>query len=156
MIFDEETLGQINRQFLDVLRDCQALQLRYLEYQYRDDRTREFVLHGLCRRLKTMTRCLENVFNIIPPNRVVAPSIEARTDAAINIQAFVFNTFGAIDNLAWIYVYESGLTREGGEPLRRMDVGLRENNELVRQSLSMDFQEFLAGKQEWFEYLESF
>jgi hypothetical protein len=43
----------------------------------------------------------------------------------INIQAFVFNVFGSIDNLAWIWVQEKSLAKEDGSAIPSAWVGLR-------------------------------
>jgi len=156
MYFDQATINDLNIERRAVPGRCQVLLERYMFREYRHDRTHEFVRHGLGRRLKTLTRCVESVFEILPPDFDGLPDKDELSDAAINIQAFVFNVFGAIDNLAWIYVYESELTRTNGAPLHRADVGLRANNQIVRGSLSAEFRTYLEGIEHWFANLEEF
>lgn len=74
----------------------------------------------------------------------------------MNIQAFVFNTFGGIDNLAWIWVLEKGLTKDDGSPIPDIWVGLRKKNKLVRDSFSPEFQECLSKLDNWFDNLNDF
>jgi hypothetical protein len=67
--------------------------------------------------LKTMARCIQNVFALIQPERQELPTVDELSDATINIQSFVFNSYGAIDNLAWIWVSEKGQKRGDGTPI---------------------------------------
>jgi hypothetical protein len=57
-----------------------------------------------------LRRCIDNVFRIIPPGAVKVPSKARLYDAQINIQAFVANVYGIVDNLTWIWVYEQTLS----------------------------------------------
>jgi hypothetical protein len=79
-------------------------------------RAKEFATQGYPRRLKVMVRCMDNVFTTIPPDRETLPSRDELSDATLNIQSFVFNVFGSIDNLAWIWVSEKGQKRADGTP----------------------------------------
>jgi hypothetical protein len=78
----------------------------------------------------------------------------ATHEAMINLQAFIFNAFGCIDNLA-CWVKEKGLQHDGS-PIPDTWIGLRENNTFVRQSFSIEFQEYLNGRNAWFKNLENF
>ena len=115
---------------------------------------REFATQGFSRRLKTLARCIDNVFKILPPNQTHLPSIDELFDAMINIQAFVFNLFGIIDNLAWIWVQEKPIRKEDGSPIPKSFVGLSKGNTFVRSSLSTEFQEYLRGLDDWFDHIE--
>lgn len=79
-----------------------------------------------------------------------------RNDAQIYIQASIFNTFGAAENLAWIWVIEKAITKEDGSALPNYLVGLRKSNKVVRKSLPQAFQDYLAGMDEWFDALDDF
>jgi hypothetical protein len=63
---------------------------------------------------------------------------------------FMFNAFGSIDNLAWVWVSEKELD------IYKLRVGLGPNNIAVRKSLSAEFQEYLKGLDPWFAHLEDF
>jgi hypothetical protein len=89
------------------------------------------------------------VFEVLPPALAERPTNNALSDAEINIQAFVFNMFAGLDNLAWILVKEKGL------PIPKHGVGLGENKE-VRHYLSNEFQDYLTGLNDWFNYLKKF
>lgn len=96
------------------------------------------------------------MFEILPPDQKAIPSRNEVVDATINIQAFVFNVFGSIDNLAWIWVEEKAFKKENGSPVPQSWVGLSENNKFVRNSFSIEFQDYLKQLKPWFEYLENF
>lgn len=92
----------------------------------------------------------------MPPDRIELPTSEELSDSAINIQAFVINVFGSIDNLAWVWVLEKEITKCDGSPLPNSWVGLGEKNKLVRSSFSDRFQNYLKGLNGWFDNLENF
>ena len=122
---------------------------------YRKDATRTLAAHGLVRRLETMARCMEQVFNLIPLD-ATRPSRTSFQDAAIFIQSFVINTYGSIDNLARMWVWETDLTKRNGSPLPQKWIGLSSGCVVVRESLSPPFQEYLATTDPWFDYLENY
>jgi len=128
----------------------------YLAQDYKSAPAKEHAHHGFVRRVKTLVRCIQNVFEALPPHRDTVPSSEAISDATINIQAFVFNSFGAIDNLAWIWVNEKGLKKKNGSPIPDAYVGLRKANKLVRESFSPEFCGYLEKLDNWFENLDDF
>lgn len=83
--------------------------LGYTLFHFRSEQAREYAHQGFMRRIRTLQRCIENVFRIIPPERVDRPTKSELDDAQINLQAFYANTYGAADNLAWIFVFERGM-----------------------------------------------
>lgn len=125
------------------------LLLRYVGYQFSDAKAKEYAHHGFARRIQTVARCIENAFRIVPPGAVKIPSKARLHDAQINIQAAIGNTYGCVDNLAWVWVYEQGLA----ESLDRRQIGLRKHHKKVRDSLSPEFRTYLNTLDGWFDYL---
>ncbi|MGC2224166.1 MAG: hypothetical protein WA624_18380 [Methylocella sp.] len=154
MYFSDKALEELRRSHTQVAWKCQRLVERYLTLNYKDSRAREYAVVGFSRRLKTLVRCIDNVFSVLPPDRADLPSIDELFDAMINIQAFVFNSFGSIDNLAWIWVQEQPVRKEDGSEIPNSWVGLSKNNTFVRGSLSTGFQEYVKGLDDWFDHLE--
>jgi hypothetical protein len=66
-------------------------------------------MQGVSRRLKVLTRCIENVFELFPPARLEKLTKVALTDVEINLHAFVTNMAGLFDNLAWAFALEHQL-----------------------------------------------
>lgn len=67
---------------------------------------KEFLQHGFCRRLKSLKICIDNIYDIHPPERLELLEDEEIEKITINIQAFIFNLYGCIDNLCWVLLKE--------------------------------------------------
>lgn len=156
MYFPADELEKIKDEYQSIFGKHQKLLDGYLTYQYTDARAKEFATHGFSRRLGTLVRCIEKVYEILPPDRIELPTTNELRDAAINIQASVFNVFGCTDNLAWIWVTERKIGKGDGSVLPDQWVGLRPKNEHVRQSFSQEFQIYLTSLNGWFDNLENF
>jgi hypothetical protein len=156
MYFSNEFLAKLENRHSEVAAKSLDLAWIYLTRKYRDPQAREFAVQGFSRRLKTLARCIDNVFRILPPDRSDVPSSVEISDATINIQEFVFNVFGSIENLTWIWVQEKPLRKEDGSPIPNRWVGLSKNNTFVRSSFSTEFQEYLKGLDDWFGQLNNF
>lgn len=153
MFFAEAALKSLADDFLALDGKLNKIVESYVSLKLSKPRAQEFASQGFPRRLKTMVRCIKNVFALIPPEREGLPTADELSDATINIQGFVFNTYGAVDNLAWIWVSEKGQQRTDGTPIRDTHVGLGPDNISVRQTLSAEFQAYLAGLDDWMKFL---
>jgi len=127
------------------------LMLTYSGFPFKNDQARHYAHQGFGRRIQVLRQCIDNVFRIIP----LAPSRFRRKrrlcDAQINIQAFLANVYGSIDNLAWIWVFERSL-----EGISRRHIGLGKDNKQVRASFSTELRAYLDSLDEWFDYLGEF
>jgi hypothetical protein len=79
------------------------LLLAFSHRKYEAEAAAEYARHGFLRRLGTLVRCINNVFDLVPPDCEEVPDRNTLHDAQINIQAFYANTYGCLDNLAWIW-----------------------------------------------------
>lgn len=104
--FSKEHVTMLKNNYRTIPARCEKLSENFLVHNYSNAQAREYALHGFSRRLNTLDRCIENTFGILPPDLVGLPTREQLCDAAINVQAFIFNVFGSLDNLAWIWVRE--------------------------------------------------
>jgi hypothetical protein len=95
-----------------------------------------------------------NVYGLLPPERVEPPDDDTRHDAELQVQAFVFHTFGAADNLAWIWVSVKNVRKNDGTPLEKGAIGIRKDK--VRASFTPEFRAYLDEREPWFDYLEGF
>jgi hypothetical protein len=137
---------------LDAVEQLQSkydrLVLTFSHRAYSSDKAAEYARHGYMRRVGTLKRCIENVYTLIPPETDVIPDRSVLYDAQINIQAFVANVYGAIDNLAWIWLYERGLDTK----IHRTRVGLRAKHTDLRATFSDSFRAYLQKIDPWLEY----
>jgi len=133
-----------------------ALRERFVLQHLNTAGAREHADHGFARRLGSMLRCIENVYDILPPDRVAVPTRDETADATINIQAFVMNAFGCCENLAWLWVIERDIRRPDGTELPQGWVGLGPDYVSVRGSFSQAFRDYLDTRRAWFEHLKNF
>lgn len=103
-----------------------------------------------------LVRCIDNTFCAVPPELDGVPTSHQTEDVAIQVQAFVFNLFGCLDNLAWVWVLERNITKPDGKPLPSEWIGLRAANTVVRNSLGQELRSCLESEEfsAWFKYLE--
>lgn len=156
MFFSQNDLQKLKEEYLKISGKHDRLLEAYLRRSYDDARAREYAHHGFSRRLKTLVRCIDNIFEILPPDRADLPTSEELSDVNINLQAFTFNIYGCVENLAWIWVCEKTLMKDDGSPIPNEWIGLRKKNTLVRKSFSPEFLEYLDGLENWFDHLENF
>jgi hypothetical protein len=150
--YNKKTLNEIRVKYAAIGKNTDNLLLRYVAHPFKNEKAKEYAQHGFARRIQTLRRCIDNVFKIIPPGTVRPPTKQRLHDAQINLQAFVANAYGSVDNLAWIWVHERGLAKNIGA----RQVGLRQHNNQVLASLSSEFQSYLKGVDKWFDYLADY
>jgi hypothetical protein len=156
MFYSAQTLAQLRteRESIDAKR--KELAKAFVARTYEVQRAKEFAEHGVTRRIRTMACCVESVFEILPPERADGPTIDELVHAVVYIQAFTFNAFALLDNLAWIWVCERGLTKDSGGPISHTSVGLGKRCKIVRRSLPADLRSHVKSLDNWFEHLENF
>ena len=147
--FTKTQLADIREKLQGIGARTDRLVLQCTRFPFKNELAREYAHHGFGRRLGTLRRCMENVFKIVPPHTTKIPERSRLYDAQINIQAFVANVYGAVDNLAWMWVHE----RDLADLIPRRRVGLRQHHTELRSTLSSDFQTYLAGLDAWFEWV---
>lgn len=156
MAFSKEAIEAMSADYKALMATSAELVERYVAHKFVDGRALEFARHGFARRLQTMRRCIDKVFETLPPEKTEIPDGDDRADAEIHIQAFVFNAVGALDNLAWICVSELGIKKESGKSLSPLQVGLSKKSFIVRDALGPELKKQLTEMDDWFEYLEEY
>ena len=150
--YSDKQLEDLQEKLQSVEGRTDSLILEYMAHSFASQKAREFARHGFCRRIQTLRRCINNIFEVVPPETVSVPDRNRLYDAQINLQAFFANAFGAGDNLAWIWVYERGLAGN----IKPLHVGLRKKNAAVRASLSPELRQYLETIDEWFDYVTEY
>ena len=157
--FTEEDVSRIQNLRSTIRGRYESLMIHYTQAPFAHPKARELADQGFSRRLQTLVRCVDNVFRIIPPTTTeIRPSADSRRDCAINLQAFISNVFGCMDNLALVWVHERGIRRPNGKEIGPLRIGLGAKSEDVRNSLSEEFRTYLEGEGmvKWFTYLEGY
>jgi hypothetical protein len=122
--YTEETLKHLGDEYENVTRGLQTLVKTFLTEispNLKNPRAKEYLEHGVCRRLRVLERSVERIYEIFPPDRKEKLTRDELSDVEIYLHAFVINLFGILDNLAWVYVLEHNLEKEVGG---HMGVGL--------------------------------
>jgi hypothetical protein len=86
--FSSENLATLLHHREEVHRRSALLREGYILRKWQSDRAREYVLHGFCRRLGTLVRAIDLVFEGLPPEREDIPDRDEVVDATIAIQSF--------------------------------------------------------------------
>jgi len=154
--YSAESIEKMAEDFATVESRFLALREALIIRDYRTARGKEFAVHGYSRRLHTLAHTTQNVFKLLPPEFEGVPDKEVLDDVTIQVQAFVFNIFGAIDNLAWTWFYERDPKREDGKDVPATWVGLSPANTFLTSSLSAPFRERIAELEEWFRIIEGY
>jgi len=144
------SLVEIRRGLAKVKPDYVRLLIEFNELKLSNDNAKEYALHGFGRRLSMLHQCIQNTFSICPPETQALSDYERR-NLTINIQCFIFNLYGCLDNLAWVWVHEKQIKDKKGNALSKRLVGLTSRYEIVRSSFSQDFQDYLASRDSWLE-----
>ena len=156
MIYSEKQLQELFDRSDGLQRQCNDVCEEYLQKNFTDPRAREFVRHGLCRRLILMTRCIQRVFEVLPPDHQEVRDPDVIHDVTVQLQAFVFNTYGCLDNLAHIWVLEKNVTDKSERRLRPAKVGLGRQNSEVWKSLPDEFTAYMSEISDWYKNVENF
>jgi len=146
MVYAEDSLKEINQKYGEIndIRDKLLLQLMFFEQRLQNERAREYLMQGVARRLKTLTRCINNIFTIFPADRVEHLPQDDRTDVDINLHAFFINIAGVFDNLGWVFVCENALfgSAQDGK-IDRSGVGLF--NTKTQDHLNVKLRNYLTS-----------
>lgn len=127
MGYTEEAISEIKEEFMFITSSYIDLMIKLhgLQQKLSNSKSREYLIHGVSRRLNILNKCIHNIFALFPVDRSDLLTSDELTDLVINLHAFFINISGVLDNLAWVFVYEKDLY---GHPkngkLSRLDVGL--------------------------------
>lgn len=140
--FDENNLRRLADGLAGVAPKTNRVVEAFLGRRYASDLAKEYAHHGVIRRLTTLARCIEQIFTLLPPELDEVPHQLVRTDATIFVQAFVFNAYGALDNLAFVWVNERDIRKADGQPLPNGRIGLTKDKVQVCESFSAEMQAY--------------
>jgi hypothetical protein len=158
MYFSDVSIKQLNDGHAAIDKKYDDLVAPYLKIRLNNSLASEHAHHGFARRIGILKRCIDNVYEIYPPTREDKPSRDDCLDLTINLQSFIFNVFGSLDNLAWIWATEKQLCDRKGKALSGGKIGFfdHKNNTEIRESFSDEFQNLLRDLEKWHENLKNF
>jgi len=128
-------------------------QLLKLSRNLKQEKAKEYLFHGVMRRLRVIYRCINNIFTIFPIERETLLNQDEIDDVMINLHAFFVNISGIMDNLAWVFVHEKQLANT----LKQRQIGLFKKE--TEDNFSNEFRQYLDSAQvaTWHnEYLKNY
>lgn len=152
--FTPEVVEQLHSNKSELHNKLHRLRESYIRHSFTNERAREFANHGFCRRVGMLIRSIDVVFEQLPPELDEIPAHNEVDDATIAIQSFLMNTYGCLDNLAWIWVHEAGIRNPNGSEIDRKRVGLL--SPIIKHSLPSSFRSYLDTRNDWFEHIKNF
>lgn len=116
MQYSQEALQELARGLDEVPSKLQQLQMDCILScnDIPSERVKEYMFHGVGRRLNVLRHTIISVFDYFPPSAEVKLDRETLIDVQINLQAFFINLIGVFDNWAWSFVYLHQLDADMG------------------------------------------
>lgn len=151
MPYTEESLEKLDHEFQKVLNRVTHITAQFLTEispNLKNVSAKEYLEHGVCRRIRVLERSIERIYELFPPNRRDKLTRDELADVQINLHAFVINLFGVLDNLAWVYVLEHSTEHAVGG---RKGVGLYTKK--TQEILPPNLKEYLNrdSTKKWYE-----
>lgn len=154
--FPKEEVDRLNQRRADVETLFSKLQDAILARTFKSGRAQEYARQGLGRRLDEMSRSIAFIFELLPPEKEDIPERDDRIAATMLLQSFFINVQGCLDNLAWIWVYETGLEDPDGGEMRRGYVGLGRDYRYLMKTFSDSFRTYIRGLKKWMKHVSEF
>jgi len=156
MSFSLEQIAELEAGREEINVKFQQVRQRLILTPFSTALAREHTDHGLARRLGILAHCINRVSELLPPAQIDIPDSQQIADATVYIQAFVLNTFGCCENLAWMWVSERGVMNSNGQPLPEKRIGLGPGYRQLRASFPLGFRTYLETFDGWFAHLKDF
>lgn len=154
MNFSINTIKLLQSEYTEMRERYNFFRGRLITLPLNNEEAKVLAQQGFGRRIIIIHRCIENIFRIYPLDADHKPNLDELSDLDINLQAFIFNVYGALDNLAWVWVKEKNIVNEENQPLSKWDIGFKSTT--IRKSFSLKFQEYLQNKDDWFDHIKEF
>ena len=136
-MYSERNLRKLDNEYhlVDRTYDDTLLKLAYLAATLTNEDAKEYVLQGAGRRLRILKCCIHNVFAMFPLTQERVLTDDEAAQLCIPVHAFLINTAGVADNLAWTFA------KEKNAALKNTDVGLHLSK--TKDLLTPEFRHYL-------------
>lgn len=156
--YTPEALTQFDIELSKIPSRAQNLQELFVVRRYRSEAGAEYGKHGIGRRLPLISRCIYQIFSILPVTRTTLPNDDERQDATIFIQNLLIHIYAIVDNLAFVWMHERHIKKPNGQPIPNGQVGFNIDKKHIWASLPTELQDYFSEPvmTSWFLYLENF
>lgn len=114
----------------------------------------KFSYYGVGRRLRIMEQCVKNVFKIRPIESDTFPTETERFNLTINLQCFLINLYGTLENLARIYAIV--INFKGTKFDFSFFAPEKKEKQTLLKTLPQEVQDAFVGDGKWLTYIKSF
>lgn len=149
--FNENDIQRFHLEFSQIEEVYLQISLKWLKFSEKlTPNAKEYLAEGFLRRLGILKSCLENIYTIYPIEKKRTDLLNDKEldNIIINVQSFIINIFGCLDNLAWILVKEKNLN------LSRMQVDFQHKK--FKSHLSENFKNYMNNRKNFFETIKDF
>ena len=117
MNYDREAAASIEGKYAEIGQRYNDLFMKTFAFGHRlrNERAKEFIHHGVARRLEMLKRSMDNIFRLFPVRRFKILKRDNRLDLEVSLHAFLINVYGILENLALALAYENDLIGVGEE-----------------------------------------
>ena len=121
MAYSQKQIEELHESLGQVIGDLHSIRERLIldiHPVLNTDEEKTYLLHGVGRRMATIARCAQRIFELFDPGITKPLPLDVNEEIKIHLQAHTINVIGLLDNWAHIFVVRSG------KRIRRLDVGL--------------------------------
>ena len=149
---------RVDRDILSTYCALVDTQIRLGEYSsyIKSERALCYFVYGLSRRLQMIIENVRFFQETIQQNRKEPLSIDETTKASIHLNSLYVQLYGALDNIAWMFVYEKDIYDEDNieQTNRKREVGLFNRSFLKNigeiNPILNEYREYLKIKKKWY------
>lgn len=116
--------------------------------KFKQSKAQEYFCHGLLRRLKTMHRCIHNIYQIWPP-KAEDISEEVNENVMINLDSFTIHLFGCLDNLTRAWIEE----KNPNHKYEKTEINVMNSRNRFRKGLPEKIKGELTRLEKWLQLL---
>ncbi len=151
--YNNETIRTIEDEFRlfqnDKSQYAQIANLIYIiTHENKQGQLYHFAYHGLLRRIEILNKCVENIFNVRKFYLETIPSSSELSEIIINLQCFIINLYGALENMAWIYAI--CIDFDGG----KRDKSFFEKKKKLLKTFPENIKQSFEKDEKWFNHIK--
>lgn len=155
--YSEQDLAKLNKGCRGVMPSW-AVVADYLVVKLKAEETaREYITHGVLRRLIMMRRCIERIYELCPPDTRKLDDPEVVLDITMYLQSFYIHLYGVFENLARVSIEMSGIDFLD-QHKRTASFLSTKGNKKVKDTLPEELKQYFLteGMSQWCKHLNSF
>lgn len=148
-----EIQQEMRRELSSTLSALDNLIFHVANDQFNNEGSNKFAKHGVGRRIRLVYHSLRNIFAVIPTNSSELIPDENLINASINLQSFLSNLYGILDNIAWVWYYENPELHTIFER-HKQQIGLTRKHSQFRKHLPKPFLNTLKQNDNWISFIK--